>query len=202
MKYSDKDLPVLNQEVSDLFFKLKVNQAETYHDKINVIAAIQEQLKSNAELVVDENEYQDVFEAVVLSKWQIRPSLFYVNTGQPIGKGEFLQRNSLGEWNTVDFKDATLFTQSEIDSVVPEAYRQPVFILKERDALKQWGKNGDEQALANLDQDEVRANKEEIVAELNSVEHREAVVEQVKRVTKPDYTAEALRIVTAAMETE
>lgn len=145
--YNDDDVVVVNKIIGN-FLANKV--FDTPKQKFALISAIHKaEREENNPLVLEEEDYAVILKAVVTGKYVVDTGLYYVNTGQPVGKEEFLAISSVETtddgkekyiWEFETLQKAKLFTRDELATIVPRAYRQGDFILMENQGKELWGR--------------------------------------------------------------
>lgn len=73
---------------------------------------------------------------------------YYINVGKPVGREEFLSLSGYNEgeqcertysWDFESFNNAKLFTKEEIETIVPEPYRNSMYVVMENIAKMHYG---------------------------------------------------------------
>lgn len=129
---------------------LKGKKMDSSKDKIAVIASIYvaERLEENP-LVLNEDDYTTLLYAVLSDRYVVDTGNYYINIGSPVGREEFLsisgvKKNPDGtkvyDWDFESFSNAKLFTQEEIDTIVPEPYRNSMYVIMENIAKEKFNK--------------------------------------------------------------
>lgn len=129
---------------------LKGKKMDSPKDKIAVIASIYvaERLEENP-LVLEEEDYSALLYAVLSDNYVVNTGNFYINIGNPVGREEFLSISGVKEnpdgtkvyeWDFESFANAKLFTQEEIDTIVPEPYRNSMYVIMENLAKEKYNK--------------------------------------------------------------
>ena len=158
---------------------LKGKSFDTYKKKLEVLSRA---YSANAMKTINgfsldsEDQYRALFEAVFSGVWEVDTGMRYVNITQSLGLPSFLvcRRDEFGDyvrgadghiaWDIVsDLDGAELFTEDQIKVLVPKEFCNPVFIVRELDARKQWGTKQSFSASAAIDdveEDELAAQIE------------------------------------------
>lgn len=129
---------------------LKGKKMDSSKDKIAVIASIYvaERLEENP-LVLNEDDYTTLLYAVLSDRYVVDTGNYYINIGSPVGREEFLSISGVKEnpdgtkvydWDFESFSNAKLFTQEEIDTIVPEPYRNSMYVIMENIAKEKFNK--------------------------------------------------------------
>lgn len=129
---------------------LKGKKMDSSKDKIAVIASIYvaERLEENP-LVLNEEDYTTLLYAVLSDRYIVDTGNYYINIGNPVGREEFLSISGVKEnpdgtkvydWDFESFSNAKLFTQEEIDTIVPEPYRNSMYVIMENIAKEKFNK--------------------------------------------------------------
>lgn len=140
--------PILTKEQAKF---LEGQNISTFKGKFEVISKALEANNSGSDgfSINTEKEYEEFLTAVIIGKWDIER--YVVNITQNIGIANFLslsrdregniEKDSKGnlKWDVVDFADAERFSKEEIEQMVPEEYKNDVFILTESKATDIWG---------------------------------------------------------------
>ena len=137
---------VLRKELGD-FLEGKVMR--TAKEKIATITSIYlaERVEENP-LVLDEADYNSLLYAVLSDKYIVDTGNYFINVGKPVGREEFLSLSGYNEggegvntynWDFESFENAKLFTEEEIRTIVPEPYRNSMYIIMENIAKLHYG---------------------------------------------------------------
>ena len=140
--------PILTKEQAKF---LEGQNISTFKGKFEVISKALEanNTESYGFSINTEKEYEEFLTAVIIGKWNIER--YVVNITQNIGIANFLslsrdregniEKDSKGnyKWDVVDFSEAERFSKEEIELMVPEEYKNEVFILTESKATEIWG---------------------------------------------------------------
>lgn len=140
--------PILTKEQAKF---LEGQNISTFKSKFEVISKALEanNTESDGFSINTEKEYEEFLTAVIIGKWDIER--YVVNITQNIGIANFLslsrdregniEKDSKGnyKWDVVDFSEAERFSKEEIELMVPEEYKNEVFILTESKATDIWG---------------------------------------------------------------
>ena len=129
---------------------LKGKKMDSSKDKIAVIASVYvaERLEENP-LVLNEDDYTTLLYAVLSDRYIVDTGNYYINIGNPVGREEFLSISGVKEnpdgtkvydWDFESFSNAKLFTQEEIDTIVPEPYRNSMYVIMENLAKERYNK--------------------------------------------------------------
>ena len=129
---------------------LKGKKMDSSKDKIAVIASVYvaERLEENP-LVLNEDDYTTLLYAVLSDRYIVDTGNYYINIGNPVGREEFLSISGVKEnpdgtkvydWDFESFSNAKLFTQEEIDNIVPEPYRNSMYVIMENIAKERYNK--------------------------------------------------------------
>ena len=129
---------------------LKGKKMDSSKDKIAVIASIYvaERLEEDP-LVLEEEDYSALLYAVLSDNYVVNTGNFYINIGNPVGREEFLSISGVKEnpdgtkvydWDFESFANAKLFTQEEIETIVPEPYRNSMYVIMENLAKEKYNK--------------------------------------------------------------
>ena len=113
----------------------------TAKEKIATITSIYlaERVEENP-LVLDEADYNSLLYAVLSDKYVVDTGNYFINVGKPVGREEFLSLSGYNEggegvntynWDFESFENAKLFTEEEIRTIVPEPYRNSMYIIME-----------------------------------------------------------------------
>lgn len=129
---------VVSREVGQFLRNKKFNTAR---EKISLFAALHaaERDESNP-LILSEEDYNKVYEAITSGAFVIDTGYYYVNVALPLGKEEFLyleetkvdkEGNPSYVFAIDSFEQAKRFTREEIETMVPEPYRTADYIMME-----------------------------------------------------------------------
>lgn len=138
---------VLKKRLGDF---LKGKKLDSSKDKIAVIASIYvaERLEENP-LVLEEEDYTTLLYAILSDSYVVNTGNYYINIGNPVGREEFLSISGVKEspdgsksydWDFESFSNAKLFTQEEINTIVPEPYRNSMYVIMENIAKEKYSK--------------------------------------------------------------
>mgnify|MGYP000848656461 FL=1 len=121
----------------------------TAKEKIATITSIYlaERVEENP-LVLEESDYNSLLYAVLSDKYVVDTGNYYINVGKPVGREEFLSLSGYNEgeqgertysWDFESFNNAKLFTKEEIETIVPEPYRNSMYVVMENIAKMHYG---------------------------------------------------------------
>ena len=137
---------VLRKELGDF---LAGKLMRTAKEKIATITSIYlaERVEENP-LVLEEADYNSLLYAVLSDKYVVDTGNYYINVGKPVGREEFLSLSGYNEgeqgertysWDFESFNNAKLFTKEEIETIVPEPYRNSMYVIMENIAKMHYG---------------------------------------------------------------
>ena len=129
---------------------LKEKKMDSPKDKIAVIASIYvaERLEEDP-LILEEEDYSSLLYAVLSDNYIVNTGNYYINIGNPVGREEFLSISGVKEnpdgtkvyeWDFESFSNAKLFTKEEIETIVPEPYRNSMYVIMENLAKEKYDK--------------------------------------------------------------
>lgn len=122
---------------------------QTAKEKIALFAAIHaaERAEENP-LQLQEEDYNDLMYAVTTGLYVVDTGNYYINVGQPVNREEFLSLSGVQtsedgtqvfDWDFESFANAKLFSKEEIETIVPEPYRNPRYVIMENIAKERYG---------------------------------------------------------------
>lgn len=122
---------------------------QTAKEKIALFAAIHaaERAEENP-LQLQEEDYNDLMYAVTTGLYVVDTGNYYINVGQPVNREEFLSLSGvqtsedgtqLFDWDFESFANAKLFSKEEIETIVPEPYRNLRYVIMENIAKERYG---------------------------------------------------------------
>ena len=122
---------------------------QTAKEKIALFAAIHaaERAEENP-LQLQEEDYNDLMYAVTTGLYVVDTGNYYINVGQPVKREEFLSLSGvqtsedgtqLFDWDFESFSNAKLFSKEEIETIVPEPYRNSMYVIMENIAKERYG---------------------------------------------------------------
>ena len=125
---------------------LKGKAYSTSKEKIAFMAALYgAERDADNPLVLSESDYDSVMRIVNGEKYIVDNGRRIVNVGKPIGKEEYLcaidvhydeEGKRLFDWGLDTLEHAYVFNREDVDTIVPEAYRNDNFLILE-DVAKQ-----------------------------------------------------------------
>ena len=138
---------VLRKEVGEF---MKGKAFNTPKEKIAFFAAVHavERAEVNP-LQLTDTDYRDILYAVNIGKYVVDTGNYYINIGNPVKREEFLSLSGIQtsdegvqvfDWDFEGFENAKLFTQEEIETIVPEPYRNSIYLIMENIAKERYGK--------------------------------------------------------------
>ena len=137
---------VLRKEVGEF---LKGKSFKTPKEKISLFAAVHASERAEVDpLQLQDTDYRDLLYAVNVGKYVVDTGNYYINVGSPVNREEFLSLSGyhdqedgtrIFDWDFEGFPNAKLFTQEEIETIVPEPYRNPMYLIMENIAKERYG---------------------------------------------------------------
>ncbi|NQP32723.1 hypothetical protein HO924_11100 [Streptococcus suis] len=147
-------LPVITPAQEELILSQK---NETYEQKLVILnkAYGLHIMPTNSFTFKSEENIKNFIDAVLNEKWEVDSGLRFINITEHIGIANFLycKRDKNGQlilegkesdFKTVMYENATLFTEEEIKTAIPEFYAHPTMVLTEKVAKERWGYIEDE----------------------------------------------------------
>ena len=139
---------VLRKEVGDF---MKGKAFNTPKEKIAFFAAVHAAERAEVDpLQLQDSDYRDILYAVNIGKYVVDTGNYYINIGNPVNREEFLSLSGIQtsddgaqvfDWDFEGFENAKLFTQEEIETIVPEPYRNSIYLIMENIAKERYGEN-------------------------------------------------------------
>ena len=118
-------------------------------EKISLFAAVHAAERAEVDpLQLQDTDYRDLLYAVNVGKYVVDTGNYYINVGSPVNREEFLSLSGyhdqedgtrIFDWDFEGFPNAKLFTQEEIETIVPEPYRNPMYLIMENIAKERYG---------------------------------------------------------------
>ena len=138
---------VLRKEVGEF---MKGKAFNTPKEKIAFFAAVHAAERAEVNpLQLTDTDYRDILYAVNIGKYVVDTGNYYINIGNPVNREEFLSLSGVQtsddgvqvfDWDFEGFENAKLFTQEEIETIVPEPYRNSIYLIMENIAKERYGK--------------------------------------------------------------
>lgn len=138
---------VLRKEVGEF---MKGKAFNTPKEKIAFFAAVHAAERAEVNpLQLTDTDYRDILYAVNIGKYVVDTGNYYINIGNPVNREEFLSLSGIQtsddgvqvfDWDFEGFENAKLFTQEEIETIVPEPYRNSIYLIMENIAKERYGK--------------------------------------------------------------
>jgi hypothetical protein len=138
---------VLRKEVGEF---MKGKAFNTPKEKIAFFAAVHAAERAEVNpLQLTDTDYRDILYAVNIGKYVVDTGNYYINIGNPVKREEFLSLSGIQtsdegvqvfDWDFEGFSNAKLFTQEEIETIVPEPYRNSMYLIMENIAKERYGK--------------------------------------------------------------
>ena len=138
---------VLRKEVGEF---MKGKAFNTPKEKIAFFAAVHAAERAEVNpLQLTDTDYRDILYAVNIGKYVVDTGNYYINIGNPVKREEFLSLSGIQtsdegvqvfDWDFEGFENAKLFTQEEIETIVPEPYRNSIYLIMENIAKERYGK--------------------------------------------------------------
>lgn len=137
---------VLRKEVGEF---MKGKAFNTPKEKIAFFAAVHAAERAEVNpLQLTDTDYRDILYAVNIGKYVVDTGNYYINIGNPVNREEFLSLSGIQtsddgvqvfDWDFEGFENAKLFTQEEIETIVPEPYRNSMYLIMENIAKERYG---------------------------------------------------------------
>ena len=137
---------VLRKEVGEF---MKGKAFNTPKEKIAFFAAVHAAERAEVNpLQLNDTDYRDILYAVNIGKYVVDTGNYYINIGNPVKREEFLSLSGyhdqedgtrVFDWDFEGFSNAKLFTQEEIETIVPEPYRNSMYLIMENIAKELYG---------------------------------------------------------------
>ncbi|HFI0216270.1 TPA: hypothetical protein ACGOVI_001471 [Streptococcus suis] len=147
-------LPIITPAQEELILSQK---NETYEQKLVILnkAYGLHIMPTNSFTFKSEENIKNFIDAVLNEQWEVDSGLRFINITEHIGIANFLycKRDENGQlilegketdFKTVMYENATLFTEEEIKTAIPEFYAHPTMVLTEKVAKERWGYIEDE----------------------------------------------------------
>ena len=147
-------LPIITPAQEELILSQK---NETYEQKLVILnkAYGLHIMPTNSFTFTSEENIKNFIDAVLNEQWEVDSGLRLINITEHIGIANFLycRRDENGQlilegketdFKTVMYENATLFTEEEIKTAIPEFYAHPTMVLTEKVAKERWGYIEDE----------------------------------------------------------
>lgn len=137
---------VLRKEVGEF---LKGKSFKTPKEEIALFAAVYAAERTEVNpLQLDDADYRDILYAVNIGKYVVDTGNYYINVGKPVNREEFLSLSRVHtsddgsqvfDWDFESFSNAKLFSKEEIETIVPEPYRNQMYLIMENIAKERHG---------------------------------------------------------------